>query len=174
MIVIGLDLSLLSSGMVAIPSNWTPGDWDALVCHSFGVGLEKPTPAQTADRTQSIADEVEAFIKPFIDSGLSIWIEEYAFNQHSASSSKLAELGGVVKVMLASDSRTRNFQTVPSTKVRKLLLGKLPRRGHKAAVLSRLASYGANFDSDDEADAFVVANYGAWKEGLRALTLEEE
>jgi hypothetical protein len=53
------------------------------------------------------------------------------------------------------DIHTANMSTA-----RKLLLGKVPRKGAKDAVVATLRAAGATFETADEVDAYVCANLG--------------
>jgi Holliday junction resolvasome RuvABC endonuclease subunit len=100
-----------------------------------------------------------------------VFVEGYAFAAQSSSVTKLAELGGVVRVAL--HERGIDAVSVPSTSCRKLLLGKVPRNGAKVAVQQAVYAVGAPFDNDDQVDAYCVANWGLSELGYTAMTLTE-
>jgi hypothetical protein len=86
-----------------------------------------------------------------------VWIEGYAFSQHT-SAHTLAEVGGCVRLELVRAGiaiHTANIGTA-----RKLLLGKVPRKGAKHAVHAALHAAGSPAWTLDEADAFAAVNFG--------------
>lgn len=171
--VVGLDLSLTRPAACRIPGDWEVGDWSRVVVASWepavprgdGIDFERAR----IERLVEIADRVRAFVEmgarspgdrevvvePRVD---AVGIESYAYSSSSSSVTKLAELGGVVRVSLFS------YGIVPvpvvAASARKLLLGKLPRADQKAWVQAALKRARAPFwEDDDQADAFCVANW---------------
>jgi len=161
--VMGLDLSTRASAAIVLPRNWA-GDWTMMRSLVFGSALEKTaTVRDRALRTESIAEAVVQFGN---DYGVRhVWIEGYAFSRVSASTHILAELGGVVKLELVRAGM--QVQIANMGTARKLLLGRVPRGkgAAKKGALKALRAAGMPFRSgkdtwNDEADAFVAANFG--------------
>jgi hypothetical protein len=105
---------------------------------------------------------------------LDVFIEEYAFRQGGLSSaSLLREIGGVVKLKLWQELGLGCIPIVAAS-ARKLLCGTVPSKKTtgievKDFVGQFLRKAGASFSSDDESDAFVIANAGLHRLGYPAL-----
>ena len=169
-IIVGLDLSLSRPAACCIDSDWEIGNWKTVSYVSW-----KTAPVSSlADRHERlcwIRDRVLEFCFDERDA-THIWIEGYAFAAQSSSVTKLAELGGVVRVALHEHGI--DAVPVPSTSCRKLLLGKVPRKGAKVAVQRALYDAGAPFDDDDQCDAMAVVNFGLSELGYTAMTLTRD
>lgn len=150
--VLGLDLSLTASAVVAVPLDWD-GDFRRVQTLVVGERLHRDsTDAVRAMRTDMIASRVLAFAQSV--GATSAWVEGYAYSQNVAAHS-LAELGGVVRLALVRAGI--ELHTVTASSARKLLLGKLPRGKQKEAVQGALKAAGAPASwSPDEFDAFAV------------------
>jgi Holliday junction resolvasome RuvABC endonuclease subunit len=152
--LLGLDLSLQAAAAVAVPLDWD-GDWSRV--HSIVVGEplhRTATDAERARRTETIAARLVAFAQA--ERATVAFIEGYAFGQRTSAHS-IGELGGVVRLELVRagiEIRTANMGTA-----RKLLLGSCP-KGAKVAAYSTLRAAGATFETLDESDAMVCANWG--------------
>lgn len=153
--ILGLDLSTRAAAAVAVPQDWD-GRWSRIRSTVVGEPLQREaTDEQRARRTETIAARLVAFA--CTQGVTSVWIEGYAFSQATAAHT-LAEVGGVVRLELVRagfEIRTANMSTA-----RKLLLGKVPRKGAKDAVVATLRAAGATFGTADEADAYCCANLG--------------
>src|ERR1041384_6249122 len=134
-VVLGLDLSLRGAGMVALPLDWG-GDWSRVRRHTAGEGLPKDAcEALRIGRNKRIADDVVAFAK--LHGCTAALVEQSAFPSRHAHAHSLGELGGVVKHQLAE--RTGLIvDVVPPSSARKLVLGKVPRKDVKIAVVHAL------------------------------------
>lgn len=180
--VMGLDLSLTRPAMAIIPARWNIGDWSSIYVSSLvvppltkmGEGLS----VYEMCRERYVRLEmIVQWVLNCMRSGMMpdhVFTEDYAFGQSSSSVTKLAELGGVVKVAMFNHGRT--VIPVTASSARKLLLGKLPGKGAgrgaaKAAVEAALHAAGSPCKNDDEADAFACANFGLSETGHAALTL---
>jgi hypothetical protein len=165
--ILGLDLSLRQTAAVALPLEWTIGDWAAVRTMVMGRPLQKTaTEHDRIDRLRFLADNVLEFATKV--RATSAWIESYAFAKGTQAHS-LAELGGHVRVRLRDAGI--EVHTAPMASARKLLLGRVPRDA-KVAVFTRLREAGWNVATCDEADAFVAANWGRSELGATALMME--
>lgn len=155
--LVGLDLSLTATAMVAVPLDWD-GEFRRVHSAVIGERLTKgASVAHHAARTQSLADRITGYC---IGHRASVaYIESPAFNMRT-SQHALGELHGVVKVtLLASGIDVRVAQV---SSVRKFLLGRIPRGkgAAKAAVKAALVAAGAPEGwSLDEFDAMAVVNW---------------
>lgn len=158
MIVAGIDLSLCSLGLVAVPADWDL-QWSKLATETVRLPIRADASIdEQTERLRHLTERVAAFVRRH---GVTHpWIEAYPASGGRAVPNlhRLAELGGAVRVELLRMGLVARF--APLASARKLVLGKLPRREMKAAVFEALYSYGARFGTHDEADAFVTANYG--------------
>jgi hypothetical protein len=181
--VVGLDLSLTGPAACCIPPGWEIGDWSALDVEAWMPEVPaKDDLAGLYRRLSWIVDRVVAFVAraslpdrwvggPYGAGGRpAVAVEAYAFAARSSSVTKLAELGGAVRVALYS----RGIIAVPVTasEARKLVLGKLPRKDQKTAVQAALWAAGCPKEwSGDVLDSFAVANAARSNLGGIALTL---
>lgn len=166
-VVLGADLSLRGAGLVAVPADWC-GDWSKIARATVGHPL--PKSASTADRIGRLV-RLSAEVVTFGEqNGCTVAIlEEYAFTSMHSHAHALGELGGVVKVLLRERSKLQ-VDVVPPASARKLIAGKLPRKDVKVHVRGVLTSMGMPTAwTDDEADAFVVANWAMSAIGGYAL-----
>lgn len=168
--VIGLDLSLRATGVCVIEPSWDPssGSWEGVSASTFGVSLKRDAvERERLARLQQIRDFVTRIVQ-MQPNAVRIAVEEYAFSKQPGQAHAIAELGGVVKLSLAE--RGYDIKPIPSTAVRKLLLGKGGGPGIKAAVAEALASVRSPFKDFDECDAFAVANAMRAEIGMPAIT----
>jgi Holliday junction resolvasome RuvABC endonuclease subunit len=178
-VVIGVDLSLTGLGLVALPQYWnhpTTGacNW-ALVKHRT---LETDHSRPLIDRMGSLAADVATWVRWILQlypgAILHVVHEGYPIGGRVYNLDKLAELGGVVKHALRQNPLNLLTDAAPQSAARKLMIGKLPQRGRKAAVIEMvraiLPKAGAGW-TDDECDALVAANWLAYERGLRFLTV---
>jgi len=173
--VVGLDLSLRSSGVCVLPVDWSSDgfEWSSVSTESFGYSLpDSSSVNQRATRWISIAESIFDFVNARTGKAEwnvhRVWIESYAFSRKTKSAHELAELGGVVKAEL---SNHYDLSVATPQQCRKTFLGKEPRSEKKRAVQRQLVALGCPFhDREDEADAFVVANHGLMVEGFVGLS----
>jgi Holliday junction resolvasome RuvABC endonuclease subunit len=149
-----------------IPAGWELGHWPSLETLSFETWPGE-TEADKADRLLDISNRMLNFV--LAGSVKNVFVENYAFSRSSSSVTKLAELGGAIRVLFRM--RDLVLRPVVASSARKLLLGKLPRKNAKVAVQQALYAHGALFHNDDECDAYVVANFGMSELGLTAMSL---
>lgn len=177
--VIGLDLSLTSTGCCALPTTWRgPVEvaqlWQGLRWHRIAVKGNSRSMVARVERCDAIAQEVVAFVRAQ-PRPRHVFLEAYAYGRGTAAYS-LAELGGVVRLALHRlsavhiEAVTLDGEVSPSS-WRRLLLGRHPQRGAKAVAHAQLRAAGAPCLSGDELDAFGVANAGLAELGGLALTL---
>ncbi len=154
-VLLGLDLSLTASAGVAVPLDWD-GQWRRVATLVVGEDLRRDcSDEMRARRTETIATRIVTFAKS--RRATVAFIEGYAYSMLTSSHS-LGELGGVVRLELVRagiELRTANMSTA-----RKLLLGKCPKKGAKVAASNALIAAGGRFDTLDESDAMVAANFG--------------
>lgn len=168
---VGLDLSLARSGMCYVPPNWE-GDMASLRVDSIETKRVKPAYGKPdllaridTERYLRIAESIVKFVK---DSGANdVAKENYAYSPvknkkgqpvQSSSTTKLAELGGVIKSQLLLAARVSVVSVAVNT-ARSWVVGGMKRGKQKEQVDRFLQSRGLRFKNWDEMDAFVIAYY---------------
>ncbi len=170
--VVGLDLSLRAAGACAIPVGWDGMSLGRIRMAVFGGELKDPTEHQRLERMHGIAKGIAEFCRALTPHGLApvhVFVEQYAFSRGQAHSHLLGECGGIVKYRLW---RKLNLVAMPviNTSARKTLLGIIPKKDPvtKKAIkakeivwknVRRLGGSACEW-TNDEVDAFVVANHG--------------
>lgn len=171
---VGLDLSLLGSGLVSLENN-------GKIVHEKVVGepLKKDALVrQKVERILFITGTIIRFVKfnsfevhEFVDGEESVWdiyprvgIENYAFGASFPRKKKgiksggntfdLGELGGVVKTQLWLGLKIEPYM-ISSSSARKHVFG--DGRIKKKEVIPKLKDMGRNFKDHNIADAYVVA-----------------
>lgn len=167
--VLGLDLSLRSSGAVVLRTGWCPGPamFDVPVM-STGYELKAPGPLQTVVRLASIVSDLARFADAH---GVThAYVEDLAYGLAGQQGARLAGLADVVRVGLYE---RLGLVVVPVNQntVRKFFLGKLPPRDRAGATHAKLRELGCPWDRSDYGDAFLVASYGRTELGLTGLTV---
>lgn len=175
--VVGLDLSLTATAACALPMPWD-GSVARIRTRIFGSKLTNDaTPEQQAERRAAIADGVLAFCREV--EATHVGYEEYAHNMSAQKNAAMTrELGGVVKDRLFVGWTVVPVAIVASS-ARKILLGVIPKQGKgqtKPYVVRNVKRLGAPVDgwTDDEIDAFVVANAMLERAGSTALFFQGE
>lgn len=186
--VVGLDLSLRGAAAAVIPAGW---DMKLTSVRTVRCGADlgkDATEVQQVSRMARIAAEVYMFAEEN-DAHLHPYVEAYAFAARSAHAHRLAELGGVVRFTWWDRTLIRHPkgdpvhvvsnaivpQPIVAITARKTILGKVPRSDVKDHVMARLKEWGMPPKwSDDEADAFVIANEGRFRCGLTGLGVPAE
>ena len=179
---VGLDLSLVAPAACRIPSGWEIGDWGALDVMAWEPPpVPEVVPGAPPDhdalycRLSWIARRVVEFCLPLsVAAGIEprpvVAIENYGFSRKSSSVTKLAELGGAVRVALWDQGIVA--RPITASAGRKLLLGRVPVKGQKARAQAALWAAGCpKVWSGDILDAFVCANTLLSDQGAPALTL---
>ncbi len=166
-VVLGLDLSLSSAGMVAVPASWD-GDWDRVARLSVGEVVPNGAPeSRRIGRLHRISSEILAFAER--NRCTVAAIEGYAFGA-KFSREVLGELTGAVKLALATRGGLVIEDVVPAPSARKVMLGKNPARDPKPVVRAFLEDRGLPVGwTDDEVDAFVIANWKLADLGVSAF-----
>ena len=167
--IVGLDLSLTCTGMVAIPLDFARDvSWSACHWTTAGQGLSRDaTEQQRIARMRDIADAVTAFCR---EHATSVWLEEQAFRQSGAMARELAGMTWTVRMALADAGFKVNL--VHATAARKRFLGH-SRRGAKTDLRLAVIGLDAPFDGPDLCDAWAVANYGLAEQGYPCVTVRE-
>jgi hypothetical protein len=196
--VLGVDASLTRTALVLIPPGWVPGDWGCLFVHEISIpGVPREHcrddlefEEYRVDRLSCIAENAFEFVAQHFEMNREFrgFIESYAFSASSSSVTKLAELGGVLRVTFYNRMNLI-LAPVTASSARKLMLGRLPQKDQKLAAQGAL--YRAGFLSErqdprlsaekratrwmkecgDACDALCIANAGRCDLGLLGLTL---
>lgn len=155
----GIDLSLTGTGAVVVPGLWDR-DWRRILRASFGVDLQvrklkrKPTVREITHRIDDISQDVARWLVR--QQATHVFIED-ALTHGAWNLVPLAELRGHFRVVLLKETGLDPV-FVNQANSRKYLLGKLPPDKRKAAVVAALKAAGADFDDEDQFDAFVAVN----------------
>lgn len=167
--VMGLDLSLSSAGvcLVSPRADGTGVDYgtEALVYAPDKSKMTKTasgkskslTIDQKVERLIWIRDQVQVIAQQANIAGA--YIEDYAFSARSSSVTGLAELGGVVRVMLLEEFGITPIALTVS-QCRKFVCG--DGKVTKALTQVWLKEQGLEFATDDEGDAYVVGMTGLY------------
>lgn len=169
--IIGLDLSLRCAAAVSLPIDWNPGSWRTIDTMTIGQNLPKDASAfDAAMRLVEICRAISRFVEK--RAVKAIYVEDYAYGlSGQGRKMRIGELGGAIKMTLLKDYDLV-VTPVNVMTARKYLLGKLPRANQAAAAMDGLKAMGAKFATSDEADAFVIANYGLSEQGQPGLSIE--
>jgi Holliday junction resolvasome RuvABC endonuclease subunit len=173
--IVGLDLSLRAAAACALPRGW---NYDMKRVRTMVVG-ENVSNAEGEDarirRLDKIASAIVAFCKS--NHAIAIGVEDYAFSQGQSRAHALGELGGVVKLEIFKALGIAPLPIVAST-ARKTLLQRARVKGMKDKdyVIHNVQRLGpvAQRWTNDEIDAFVIANAMVERAGGIALTYEGE
>lgn len=159
--IMGLDLSLTSSGITVLD-----GNGGVIFRDTRGYSVQKKG-REWADRAflnrgkierlLGIAASVLGVAREF--QVRKVYIEDYAYSKHSSSVTGLAELHGVVKCGLLERFKIY-AEPVSSRTIRATCLGAGCGGYSKEQVRGLLAKYGMVFDNDDLMDSYMVAMYG--------------
>lgn len=179
--VLGLDLSLRGAGAAVIPKGWDFKFSSVKVMHTGGELTKAATEVQQVERMDRIAHELWMFAEENAAEQV-VFFENYAYGAGNQSNHMLlAELVGTVRhkwLEFTAHNPPRSVpKPIPQATARKTVLGKLPRgKGTiKPAVRARLLEWGMpDRWTDDEMDAFVVANEGRFRVGLTGLGVPAE
>ncbi len=166
--IIGMDLSLRSSGICIIPSGWTPKDWKSLRFAHYGKPLGKnASEKEHLLRMLGITSDLIDFAEEGSYLGITeVFVEHYAFSKgNQPAAYRLRELGGIVKAEFLRFYGNAP-QPIIATAARKITVGKLKRKNQKKQAHAILAKMGMPKHGPDELDAFIVANAGLASLGL--------
>ncbi len=162
--VVGLDLSLTGSAACAIDLPWNYKISNLTMMPNVGYKLAKDaTATEQRERIIHIRDAVLAFCKQV--QARRIMIEDYAFSA-AGRITMLAELAGNVKMDLWENWGV-SVEPVRASQARKVLLEKLPAKDSKLFTKVNVKKLGGPTTkwTDDDVDAFVVANYAIMTAG---------
>lgn len=172
--IIGLDLSLRGAAAAVLPLDWDRDHkLDSIRVMTTGYPLAKDASyEQRTKRIRDVARDVLDFCSLHLrSSGAAVFIEDFAFAQSGAHAREVAELTGVVKWRLLAE---HDVVAIPVTasKARKVLLQKLPRKDVKRFVFANVRRLGDSVLTwtEDQVDAFVIANAGWMISGGVAMT----
>lgn len=176
-LIIGLDLSIRRSAVVSVPVDFVQEDgtlrWNA-VTYATSRGESLPRETLEVWRVQRNV-ETARFIQTFVQATNQIahvFVEDYAYGA-AYESARLGEVTGLVKARLYEVEPKLTPTPVNMASARKVLLGKLSRGTKpKEAVERALRRLSCPFDTMDEMDAFVVANYGLSSLGHKSVMLQ--
>lgn len=172
--IIGLDLSLRAAALCAIPIGWDGSSLGRIITRVFGGDVPDASPRAHMRRMHGIAEGITTFCR---DHHVHrVFVEEYAFSTgREAQSSRVRESGGVVKYRLWRKLGLIAEPVVASS-ARKTLLTKCPQKGAKdfATKNIRRLEGSARDWSEDERDAFCIANHGMMLCGQVAMTFVGE
>jgi Holliday junction resolvasome RuvABC endonuclease subunit len=167
-VLIGLDLSLTSSGVCCLPLDW---DCTPSRCSVATVPYRQVPHDDTerAERLSTVAVRILATARELAAGrGIEAWAVESLPTHNAHALAQLAELHGVVRFLLHQQGA--RVITANQASARKLLMGKLPTKDIKAMVAATVRSFlGCASWKGDEVDAFVVANWLASELGGVAL-----
>ena len=170
MIVVGLDLSLRSTGCVAVPHTFAAAlDWGS-VRHCAITTESLPQGASVRERTGrlvAVAVQIERWLRN--DRADVVALEMQAFRQRQAHARELGELTGIVCAELLPLGLP--IVLVTASAARKTLLGRCPATGAKGAVSEMLRRMGAPWTDPDRSDAYAVANHVLSMHGHPAVTV---
>lgn len=169
--IIGLDLSLRAAAACAIPLDWDGMDLSKLRTTTVGRPVEGDDERAHLLRLHDIAEEIRAFV--WLHTPLAVYVEQYAFGSSGAHAARIREGGGVVKYRLFRKCNVV-CEPVVASSARKTLLVKCPRSDAKKFVVKnmrRLEGIAREW-SEDEIDAFVIANHGMALLGRSAMSFQ--
>lgn len=142
-VTIGIDASLTGTGVVVLA-----GDGDILW------NQRMDTKAKGVARLIDIEDRIKHIIEMFTPDLVSI--EGYAYAAQNQAH-QIGELGGVIRAML--HKHNIRWIEIPPAQVKKFATGK-GNAQKDFVMLNVYKKWGAEFSSNDEADAFVLAKIG--------------
>ena len=163
--VLGVDLSLTSTGLVALPDTWvgaTGLDWSEVYYHALGESLEQDASAeQRQERVETIAFGISDCARAW---GVTHVVFEQDTFRQAWQAYQRGELAGVAKLRLRALGLP--ITVTSSASARKTLLGKVPRKDAKKAVQAHCRQLGVPWADwtaaagfQDICDAFTVANH---------------
>lgn len=172
--VLGFDLSLSAPAFCHIPAGWRIGNWEELRAGTLALEEPKGTVLNIEQQYRRLV-RIVAYVRSTVEvhafEGLHCFVENYAFSASSSSVTRLAELGGAVRVELVRMGHV--LRPLSASTGRKLILGKVPQQDQKIATHAAIWKYGAKdvLKNGDEVDAFVTANAGLAELGQPFLSL---
>lgn len=174
--VVGIDLSLRAAAACALPFPWDH-DLGKVRMLKAGYALnQQSTAKEKAQRIAQLAHDISLFCLNV--KARRIGIEDYAYSASSAHQHQTFECGGVVKDRVL-ELLDLEVHAITAAAARKTLLGVVPRLGRgqtKPWVIRNVKRLGGPTAewTDDECDAFVVANRVLADAGAVALAFDGE
>ncbi|MBA2724268.1 MAG: hypothetical protein H0U56_15550 [Methylibium sp.] len=166
MMLLGVDPSLTGCGLV-----WGPSDfdfqWRRVRGLSLGLDLKRATTLQKLRRVEALANDLCEQVRRV--RAERVWIEGQLAMGGAFNVPQLCELIGVLRHELLKQCGIV-AESAPQSTVRKLVLGWLPQKDRKAAVVGALRAAGIVLDDDDQYDALTVWNHGLHELGAPCLT----
>ena len=153
----GLDLSLRSSGIVAV---------DKLYGVHFSGNTKQFGKLRGTERLLQLRNYFKNIIKKYKSSAgdVIVAIEDYAYGARGRGIFNIGELGGIIKLLLY-DMNIRTI-IISSTALKKYATGKGNIKKKEVPKYVK-KQWGKEFDTGDEADAFILAimcaEYVAWR-----------
>lgn len=142
--IIGLDLSLNSTGMAVI-TNQNKEYTNTITTNNKGI-----------NKIIEIKKRIINIIKKYEEEEIIIGIEGYGYNTVYAH--KIGELGGVVKTALIEEFPGCKIVIIPPAVVKKYITGS--GNAKKEQMLLKLfIKFGKQFKNSDEADAYSIAKF---------------
>jgi hypothetical protein len=173
--VIGFDLSLTAPAAIALPTNWKPGDWKIVKAW-----LGKPTAPKQDDmrgrlvRYEAIAEWAVKIVGVCSSLGVrpACFVEAYGFSKNNAQASQIMGSGEIVKLEVFRRWGAL-ITPVAANTARKLFMGKCPQKDPKTHVQNALFNKckAPKTWDENQADAFVIANWGLSEAGGKCLSL---
>jgi crossover junction endodeoxyribonuclease RuvC len=146
--VIGLDVSLTSTGLIALAKS---GDIvRSRVIESPPCG---PSVRSRMRRIEKIVTEIKTEIESLRPS--IICIEAYSYGSNTPGNAARIELGGLLRYVICANCGEVH-EVAPST-LKKFACGKGNAKGKTLVAVALSQRYGVTFQTDDEYDAYALA-----------------
>jgi len=178
--VLAFDLSVTAPGAVALPLLWRLGQWSSVKAW-LGKFKSPPNDDQAAQlqRYAAIGDWACAIVASLGAVPIHAYVEGYSFGHSTNQQARIIESRGVIRHELFKRTGTLLTPVAPAS-ARKLFLGFNPtkKEGYDAKLvvqdnLFNVAKAPVQWD-ENQADAFVVANYGLSEQGGVPLMFNEK
>lgn len=171
--VIGLDLSVRHPAACAIPTTWG-GDVEKVItlAHDGGEIDGDEDPLARMRRYHGNAEAIVGFLQRFAIARL--YVEQYAFSKGSqAHAASLRENAAIIKYRVFRKMKLP-VEDITASTARKTLLNNCPRSGAKDFVVKNVRRMQGKprMWTEDETDAFVIANHGMRLLGLPVLNFD--
>lgn len=166
MLFFGIDPSITSTGISVIDED---GFHDTIVYETKNKirKNKKDIYIPIEERITNINGKIMEFL---LDHGLSsndkIHIEDFAYSKNSNSAHKLIGLHYYIRTQFYACKV--KFEIIKSTTLKKFVLGKKNKKGAKKdlMILHIYKRWNQEFNNDDMADAFALAQYGRYMNGF--------
>lgn len=165
----GLDVSLKGTGICVLPTDWAPGDWGSV--KSVRLGDEGELGGM--DRVTEIARRIQERVSVYGVNRAAI--ENYAFSFSANAITVVAELVGAIRYELWTGQNLL-VRPIVASSARKTLFGaqrRMNRKEVKHFISIEMKKMGCPLESEDERDAFIIANRLRHDLGLPCLAAGE-